>query len=307
MNRLRETKTYTTAKRISINDRIFHASNYVVFIMLTFAFAFPFYYIIINTISANNLVDLGRVLFWPKKIHFSNYTEIFKLSGLGLAAFISIARTAVGTLLSVLGASYLGYLFSKNEMQYHKFLYRLVIITMYFSAGLIPGYLNIKALGLLNTFWVYVIPGMFPVFNMILVKTYMEQIPPALEESAAIDGASILRRYFFIMLPMSIPILATISVFTAVDQWSAFMDTVLYISDSKLHTLQYILYRFFQQVSSIVSRIQAGEELIDIEKSITPSAVRLTITVIVTLPMMLVYPFMQKYFLKGIMIGAVKG
>jgi multiple sugar transport system permease protein/putative aldouronate transport system permease protein len=163
-------------------------------------------------------------------------------------------------------------------------------------------------LGLINSFWVYVIPGMFPVYNMVLVKTYMENIPAALEESAAIDGAGYFRRYLFIMLPMSLPILATIAVFIAVGQWSAFMDTVLYINTSRLYTLQYRLYQYFHQVDAIVQQIENGMvNESQISNMITPTSVRLTATVVITLPIMFVYPFMQRYFMKGIMIGAIKG
>jgi multiple sugar transport system permease protein/putative aldouronate transport system permease protein len=289
-------------------DKLFHAINYTVFALISLIFAYPFYYIIINTISNNDLVDLGRVLFWPKGIHFSNYAQIFQIKGIGSAALISLMRTVLGTFLSVMGASYLGYLFSKQKMWHHKFWYRFVIITMYFTAGLIPVYLNIKMLGLINSFWVYVIPGMFPVYNMVLVKTYMENIPAALEESAAIDGAGYFRRYLFIMLPMSLPILATIAVFIAVGQWSAFMDTVLYINTSRLYTLQYRLYQYFHQVDAIVQQIENGMvNESQISNMITPTSVRLTATVVITLPIMFVYPFMQRYFMKGIMIGAIKG
>ncbi len=288
-------------------DRVFHIINDSFFILLAIIFAFPFYYIVINTISRNDYVDLGRILFLPVNIHFSNYREIFEIDGLGLALFVSVARTVVGTFLALFGSSFLGYLFSKQKMWRYKFWYRFTIITMYFSAGLIPGYLNIKALGLLDTFWVYVIPGMVPVYNMILIKTFMEQIPGSLEESAEIDGAGTFRRYLYIVLPMSSPILATVAVFTAVGQWNSFMDTVLYISSSKLRTLQYLLYQYFQEVNSILNLIKAGEDVTNIEKMITPTAIRLTTTVIVTLPVLLVYPFMQKYFTKGLMVGAIKG
>jgi multiple sugar transport system permease protein/putative aldouronate transport system permease protein len=295
------------AIRDNATDRIFHFCNYTVFIVMSLVFAFPFYYVIINTVSNNQLSALGKILFYPIGFHLDNYRQIFLLPSLPRATFISVARTVLGTLLAVFGASYLGYLFTKRNMWHYKFWYRLVIATMYFSAGIIPEYLNIKALGLINTFWVYIIPGMFPVYNLVLVKTYMEQIPPFLEESAAIDGAGILKRYLLIMLPMSIPILATIAVFTAVAQWSNFMSTVLYITKSPLFTLQYILYRYFQEVESVARQIQAGENIENLENLISPIGIRLTITVIVTFPVMLVYPFMQRYFMKGIMIGAIKG
>lgn len=296
-------------RRSSKGDRIFQLFNYIHLTSFMIICIFPFYYVIINTISANNLVDMGKILFWPVGIHLSNYLNIIKLPRIGMAFSMSVARTVLGTLFAVFGSSYLGYLFTKEKMWMRKFWYRFVIITMYFSAGLIPTYLTIRALGLMNNFWVYVIPGMFPVFNMILVKTYIEQISPALEESAQIDGAGYLKRYLFIILPLSIPILATVAVYTAVLQWNSFMDTVLYISDFNLQTLQFLLYEYFKKADSLAELAQSGVNpaSVTLENMITPTSVRLTITVVITFPILLVYPFMQRYFIKGLMIGAVKG
>ena len=162
-------------------------------------------------------------------------------------------------------------------------------------------------LGLLDTFWVYIIPGMFPVYNMILVKTFMESIPPSLEESAEIDGAGFLTRYFRIALPLSLPIIATVALFSMVGQWNSFMDTLLYIRDYNLYTLQYILYEYLNESESLAQMAQEGMDMSNAAQNMTPTSMRLTITVIVTLPIMLVYPFMQRYFVEGIMIGAVKG
>lgn len=268
---------------------------------------FPFYYIFINTISANNLVDRGKVLFLPIDIHFSNYIEIIKLPRIGQATWITVARTLLGTALCVLSSSYLGYLFTKENMWMRKFWYRFVIITMYFSAGLIPGYLNIKALGLYNSFWVYIIPGLFPVFHMILVKTYIEQIPSSLEESAQIDGAGFFVRFFFIVMPLCIPILATIAVYNAVDNWNSFMDTVLYVSNSKLYTLQFLLYQYLNEADAVARLVASGTDVSKIKNLITPTSVRLTMTIIITVPILLVYPFLQRFFIKGLMLGAVKG
>ena len=207
----------------------------------------------------------------------------------------------------MLGASYMAFCFTKQKMWAKKFWYRFVVVTMYFSAGMIPVYLNIKMLGLLDTFWVYIIPGMFPVYNMILVKTFMESIPPSLEESAEIDGAGFLTRYFRIALPLSLPIIATVALFSMVGQWNSFMDTLLYIRDYNLYTLQYILYEYLNESESLAQMAQEGMDMSNAAQNMTPTSMRLTITVIVTLPIMLVYPFMQRYFVEGIMIGAVKG
>lgn len=295
--------------KLSIGDKIFNVINYTIFTLFAFICTFPFYYIIINTISANNLANRGEILFWPKGIHFSNYIEVLGLPNIGRAALVSIARTVIGTAVSTLGASYMGYCFTKRNMWHYKLWYRFAIITMYFGAGLIPGYLNIKMLGLLNSFWVYIIPGMFPVYNAVLVKTYMESIPASLEESAEIDGAGYLYRFIVIMFPLSFPTVATIALFSAVGQWNSFMDTLLYINDYELYPLQFLLYQYFKEADKLMALVQSGQTITreDIERTITPNSVRLTVTVIITFPIMCVYPFIQRYFIRGIMIGAIKG
>ena len=289
------------------NDIVFQVVNYIIFGIFALICVYPFYYIVINTISANDLVDKGKIVFFPRGIHFSNYVDMLQRNGIARSAVVSVLRTVLGTGLSVLGASYMAFCFTKQKMWAKKFWYRFVVVTMYFSAGMIPVYLNIKMLGLLDTFWVYIIPGMFPVYNMILVKTFMESIPPSLEESAEIDGAGFLTRYFRIALPLSLPIIATVALFSMVGQWNSFMDTLLYIRDYNLYTLQYILYEYLNESESLAQMAQEGMDMSNAAQNMTPTSMRLTITVIVTLPIMLVYPFMQRYFVEGTMIGAVKG
>ena len=289
------------------NDKLFQIINYLIFGLFALICVYPFYYIVINTISANDLVDKGKIIFFPKGIHFSNYVDMLQRNGIAKSAIVSVLRTVLGTALSVFGASYMAFCFTKQKMWAKKFWYRLVVVTMYFSAGMIPVYLNIKMLGLLDSFWVYIIPGMFPVYNMILVKTFMESVPPSLEESAEIDGAGFLTRFFRIILPLSLPIIATVALFSMVGQWNSFMDTLLYIRDYNLYTLQYILYEYLNESESLAQMAQAGMDMSNAAQNMTPTSMRLTITVIVTLPIMLVYPFMQRYFVEGIMIGAVKG
>ena len=292
-------------------DYAFHTVNYFVYFVFTLLCLYPFYYIIINSLSDGTMVDLGRVLWYPIKFTIANYKKMLALSNIYTSALVSVLRTLIGTFCSVVVTAYAAYFFSKPNMWHHKLWYRLVIVTMYFSAGLIPGYMNIRSLGLLNSFAVYIIPGLISVYNMVLIKTYMESIPAALEESAQIDGAGVIRRLFAIVLPLSIPILATITLFTAVGQWNSFSDTLLYVTDEKLYTLQYILQMYFRQADILSKQLANGvmdssivENMVG---SISTTSIRLTITVIVTFPIMCVYPFVQKYFLKGIMIGAVKG
>ncbi len=292
-------------------DIIFNFLNYTGFLIFTLICVYPFYYLIINTISANNLSANGLVNFIPKEIHFSNYVEILKLPELPRSAMISIGRTVIGTFFTVIASGFLGFMFTQEKMWARKFWYRFLVVTMYFNAGLIPMYLTMKNLHLSNTFWVYIIPVIVQPFNVILVKTFVESIPKSLQEAAEIDGAGILTIYTRIILPISKPILATIAIFSAVAQWNSFQDTLIYITDQKLYPLQYLLYTYLQRANSIATSIKnsgmQGQNMTAIAMQQTPTSIRMTISVIVVLPILFVYPFFQRYFVKGIMIGSVKG
>ena len=290
-------------------DKVADVFIYLFYTFFTFICVFPFYFVLINTISDNTYVSRGAILFLPQGIHFNNYLQIFQLPGIFDAAFMSVARTSIGTFLTLVGSSFLGYAMTRQEYWGRRFWYRFFIITMYFNAGLIPFFLTIRTLGLMNNFWVYVLPGMVGPFNMILIKTYIESVPAALEESAEIDGAGYLRRYFFIILPLSKPILATIAIFAAVGQWNAFMDTVMFANRPHLFTLQFILFRYLNELHALADLIRRSPEMAGevAGRMLTPVAIRYTITAVVVMPILLVYPFFQRFFTKGIMIGAVKG
>lgn len=293
--------------KMNREDIVVSVLGYTIFSVLLLIFAYPFYYLLISTISDNNLVSMNKISLYPVGLHLNNYVEVMKLKRLQDAAWISIARTLAGTAISLLVTSYVGYFFTKEKMWHRKFFYRFTVATMYFSAGTIPIYLNIKMLGLLNNFWVYVIPGCLSIYNMILVKTYMESLPASLEEAAEIDGAGYFTRFFRIVLPLCKPILATVGLFCAVGQWNALFDTKLYITDTKLYTLQFVLYEYYEQVKSIQETIVlhgGGQDMLNAASS---QSVRLTMTAVTVIPIICVYPFIQKYYMKGIMVGAVKG
>ncbi|MDR0670208.1 MAG: carbohydrate ABC transporter permease [Treponema sp.] len=299
-------------RTLSPADILFDSFIYVFFTAFTLICVFPLYYILINTISDNSLVASGRILFLPKGIHFQNYIKVMQLNALPQAVFISVSRTVIGTFLGTLCTAYVAYVLTKRQLWHRKLIYRFFIITMYFNAGLIPTYLNMRFLHLENTYWVYII-GVISAFNMILVKTYIESIPESIEESAAIDGAGYLVIFARLILPLSLPILATVSVFTAVGHWNSFMDTLLYVRDSRLYTLQFLLWQYMNQAVLLARAMQnaAAQGGMALSSSpaaaLTPTAVRMTIAMVVTLPVLCVYPFFQRYFVKGIMLGAVKG
>lgn len=296
--------------RQTAGDKAFNIINIAIFTIFTLMCVFPFYYLFINTISDNDLSARGLIYFLPKGIHFDNYQQVFKIKGLLDAALISLARTVLGTACTVLASAFVGYLMSKRKMMLHKLCYRFILVTMYFNAGIIPWYINMMNLKLLNNFWAYILPAIISPFNVILVKTYVESIPSALEDAAQIDGAGYFNRFFRVVLPICIPILATITVFSAVGQWNAFQDTLFLMSDPKLYTLQFILYRYMNEATALASIIKASESsdlLVNLSVTQTATSIKMTVSMIVVTPIILVYPFFQRYFVKGIMIGAVKG
>ncbi len=297
--------------RKNATDWIFDILNYTFFILFTLICVYPFYYLIINSISANDLSAAGDINFLPKGIHFGNYVDVFQIAGLGQAAVVSVARTAIGATLTVCTSAFLGFMFTQDKLPFRKFLYRFVVITMYFNAGLIPMFLTMKNLHLTNTFLVYIIPSMVQAFNIILVKTYVESTPKSLQEAAEIDGANFFVVFYKIVLPVCKPILATIMIFAAVGQWNSFQDTLLYITEKELYTLQYILQQFINQASSLASLVSnmgsvAGANMASLATKQTPTSIRITVAVIVVLPILFIYPIFQQHFVKGIMIGSVK-
>lgn len=292
--------------KMSLGERSFSVINYIflaLFALLTF---YPFYVIVLYSLSDPTLVINNAPLLIPRGFTFVNYVEIFTKNDVSHPAFISFLRTVIGTITSVAACSTFAYGLTKKQLPFRKFIYRSTVMTMYISAGLIPGYVTLTALGLKNTFLVYILPGMVSVFHVILIKVFIEQLPAELEESAKIDGAGYFRIFFQIIVPVIIPIMVTVAIFTAVGQWNSWVDNLYYCTDRKLLTLQLMLYNFIQSQQFSMRdyiNMQGNQDLM----KITPQSVRMTITVVVVLPVFCVYPFMQKYFIKGLMVGAIKG
>jgi multiple sugar transport system permease protein/putative aldouronate transport system permease protein len=281
------------------------------FAIFAFVCGYPFYYLIINSISANDIVSLGDVRWLPEGMHLQNFAQVLDLKGLPTAAAVSVARTVLGTACTVLASAYLGFMFTQPRLWKRQFWYRALVITMYFNAGIIPMFIIMKTLGLTNTFWVYLLPAIVQPFNIILVKTFVESMPIELQEAAEVDGANIFQVFFRVVLPNMTPILATIAIFSAVGQWNSFQDTLLYITDQSLYTLQFLLYTYINQADSLAQAAQqAGGDLSGVANAattMTATSIRMTVAVVVVLPILFVYPIFQRYFVKGIMLGAVKG
>lgn len=271
---------------------------------------YPFWYLVIYTFSEPSEALRG-VTFWFRGFSLYNVEQVLRLKGIGQALINSVLRTILGTGITVFSCTFLGYLFTKEEMPARRFFYRALIITMYVSGGLIPTYLIYRMYGLTNSFLVYVLPTAVSAYSMILVKTFIEQLPASLEEAAMIDGASYLRVFFRVIFPLSVPIVATIAIFAAVGQWNSWFDNHIYNTNAPhLMTLQYQLYKFLNESQRLAELLKQGN-IKDVEAAITqqltPKGVRVTTTLFAAVPIFLVYPFMQRYFIKGIMIGAVKG
>lgn len=297
--------------KVSAGDRAISIITYFIYSIFAFVCVYPFYYIAINSISNNDLAQRGKVILYPIEMQFTNYRQVFQLRGLLTAAKVSLERTVVGTIVTVLVAAFLGYMFTRETLWHRKLWYRIVVATMYFNAGIIPWYITMSNLGLKNNFWAYIFPFAVQPFYIILCKTYVEAIPRELQEAAEIDGAGTLTIFAKIIIPVIKPILATIAIFAAVAQWNSFQDTLLLVTDEKLLTLQFTLYRYIQSASSLKSLISSSGNAASIAQTLATAqnqtSVRMTVTMIVVIPIMLVYPFFQRYFTKGIMIGAVKG
>jgi len=296
----------------SPEDRVVSIITYVIYTLFAFVCVYPFYYIFINSISANDLSERGKVLFYPRGIHFNNYVNVLKIPSLFNSLKISVERTVIGTIVTVIIAAFLGYMFTRDTLWKRKLWYRFVVGTMYFNAGIIPWFITMNNLHLTNNFWGYILPKAVYPFYIVLCKTFVEAIPKELQDAAEIDGAGTLRIFAKIILPVIKPILATVAIFTAVDQWNSFQDTLLLVTtNSRLYTLQFTLYQYINQASSLKALVSNSTSSANIAASLakaaTATSIRMTVTIVVVTPIILVYPIFQRFFVKGIMIGAVKG
>ena len=285
--------------------RKLHTFDYVlvlIFLFIVFITIYPFLNVL--AISLNDPVDTMRNVNFiiPRKFTWSNYVYTFTQNDLMKPFLMSVARTLIGTLVSVICTAMIGYVLSRRDFYFHKPLTFLFVITMYVSGGLIPEYLLLtRTLNLGNSFAVYIIPGIVWVFNIILVRSYIDGLPDALQEAARIDGANDFIIWYRIILPLCKPVLATIALFYAVGQWNSFMDTYLYARN--LPTLQYVLYEIIENATVKVDPHTVTETA---RNTISPMSIRMAITIIATVPILVVYPFLQKYFVGGMTMGAVK-
>jgi len=262
----------------------------------------------ILAVSLNDKLDTirGGIYLWPRVWSWQNYSEIFASSNLLGAFLLSIVRTLVGTALGILCTALFAYALSAREFMYRKLLNTMLVVTLYVHGGLIPTYLLIKNLDLMNTFWVYILPMLVSGFYIIIMRSYFETLPEGLIESAKIDGASHFQTLFRIVMPVSLPVLATITLFVAVQHWNSWFDNYLYTSrEQSLSVLQYELMKILLSAMNQSAGQQAHIDATTVNIS-NPQSTRAAMTIIVTVPILLVYPFLQRYFVKGMTVGAMK-
>ena len=296
----------------SLENIIFRTVNTLLLIFIAVIMLYPY----VNTVavSFNEGYDSlrGGIYLMPRVFTPANYEAIFRMGLIQTAFTNSILRTVLGAATSVLAASMLGYAVSRKEYVLRPIITVMLVLTMYVNAGMIPNYFNIRNLGLLNTFAVYIFPGMVSAFNVIIVRTFISSLPDSLIESARIDGAGDFRIYRSIIMPLSLPVLATVTLFAAVGAWNSWFDNYIYNARSpELTTLQYELMKLVNSTTSL-SQSSSAIHGVGVDGStaagmLTPKSIRSAITIVASLPILLVYPFLQKYFVTGLTIGGVKG
>ncbi|MEK5027691.1 carbohydrate ABC transporter permease [Paenibacillus sp. FSL M7-1046] len=295
--------------RMSFGDKMLSWSIYFLLSILAFVTFYPFWNAAV--ISFNNGMDtvMGGVTFWPRDFTLDNYKIVFEDSRLVNGFVITLLRTGVGTLLSILATAILAYGMTKQELIGRKYYMIMCIVTMYFSGGLIPSFLLVRELGLMNTFWVLVIPGIISVWNMIIFRTFFLGLPGGLEESAKIDGCSNWGVLFRIVFPLSGPVLATLSLFTAIYHWNDWFMPSIYINNVDLLPIQTKLQQILnsnimsEQMSQMDSAAKSHMEQM---KTVTSKSLSMATMMVATVPIMCVYPFVQKYFVKGVLVGSLK-
>lgn len=286
--------------------RTFDALNAAFLTLLMILMIYPFWNVLVFAFNEGTDAVLGRLYFWPRKFSLSNFEYVFKNRDLLHGAWVSVLRVSVGTVTGVLCNALLGYIVSCRTFAGRKFMRLLFIVTMYFSGGLIPTYLLMMRLGYVNSFAVYIVPNLFSCYYMLLAASYIQGIPDSLFESARIDGASELRTFFKVAVPLAMPMLACIAIYIGVSQWNSWFDVSLYSKNGMWDNLQIMLYRLLNQATAL-AEMKDQQQLYATLRSVQPQTVRAATTVVVVVPIACIYPFFQRYFVGGITLGAVKG
>ena len=294
--------------RKSYSDKIFDIVNLLVMIILLFIFVWPLWFVVIASFSDPNQVWMGKVVLWPKGITLVSYEELLHYkriwSGYANTIFYTVVGTLVNLVMTVCGA----YPLSRKDFMPRHVVMIMLMITMYFSGGLIPTYLVVSKLGLVNTRWAMIIPGAMSVYNMIVTRTYfMNSIPSSLQEAATLDGASSFQYLIRVVLPLSKPILAVIGLYYAVGHWNDFYSALIYIYDDSMLPLQSFLRDILMSTKLTLNNMSGVDMATAAAKAQLAQTLKYSVIIVSTVPVLCIYPFIQKYFVKGVMFGSVKG
>lgn len=291
----------------SREDIIFDIFNTILMLILIFLTLYPVWFCIVGSFNEGLDYMRGGVNFWPRKFTLSNYRVVLMEPRIKDAYKITILRTIIGVITHVLFTSLFAYGFSRRNLIGKKIYGTMGIITMFFSGGLIPSYLLYKWLRLLNSFWVYVIPALFNFWNVIIFQSFFREIPESINESARIDGANEYQIYFYLILPLSKPVLAALALFTGVWHWNSYFDSMVFTTSQELSTIQLLLMKIIRSTEGAANVASRAGEMLERQRDISSTTVQMATMVITSAPIMMLYPFLQKYFVKGVMIGSIKG
>ena len=277
----------------------------ILMLVICFVSLYPVWYTVVISFNDSGDALRGGIYWWPRKFSLESYKTVFQDTTIIRAFAVTVLRTLIGTVTSVFFTAMVGYALSKKHIMGNKFYTILGTITMFFGGGLIPYFITLKNLGLYNNFLVYIIPSLFNFYNMIIFRSFFNELPAGLEESARLDGANDLMIFIRIVIPLSAPIIATIALFNGVGHWNDYFTGVMYINDAELQPIQTYLFRIIASASAskTVVAMPAGVTA----QQVSSQSVRLATMVVTTFPIMCVYPFLQKYFVKGMLIGSIKG
>lgn len=294
-------------KKVAISDRLFDIFKWVFLISFVLATLYP----ILNTLAVafNDGMDTlrGGIYLLPRKFTFDNFKAVFAKETLMNAAIISVARTVIAVFLQTFLTALLAYVLSRKEFVFRTPITILFLLTMYLNAGMIPSYIWLQKIGLTNTFWVYVLPGLVSAFNLLVIRTYIHGLPESLIESAKIDGAGHIRIFLSIILPLCKPVLATVALFVAVGHWNSWFDAMLFNGfNERLSTLQYELMKLLASVMTQGANANDMKNAASAGSMVTPASVRAATTIVTAFPIVCLYPFLQRYFVSGLTIGGVK-
>ena len=290
-----------------MGSRIFDVCNVIFMIAFCITIFVPFWDVVVRSFSRAQDISYMHINLFPKVRTLDAYKYCFQDNEIITAFIVSVLRTIIGTAIHAIVCCMAAYSLTRTEMPFRKFITAVLLIPMFFSAGMIPAYLNMKRLGLLNNFLVYILPTGFSIYNTIIIRNYFFSIDKGMEEAASIDGASQVRIFSSIIMPLSKPVIATVALWQMVGQWNAWFDNMVYCRRSaNLTTLQYLLRRMLDSLTTSTAS-STGMEAMGALVDTNPDTIKAATTILVVLPIVAVYPFLQKYFVQGIMVGAVKG